>query len=248
MAEMTEAYEWSGRSVLDTDGEKVGTIERIYRSLETEQPEWALVDRGLFGGRSVFVPVGSARPRGEDVLISVGRAQIEEAPDMEAERELSPRQEAALRRHYGGGLSPAIGQDAMIRSEEDVRLTKVRRPRTRVRLSKYIVTEMVTTRVPVRREEVRLEHDPITDLDADSFDEPASSDEVHEVVLHEETLVIEKRVVPTERVRMRRETITEEQAVSGEVRTERVVFERGHPDRQRSLSRDDRPGAEDRTG
>lgn len=29
MAEMTEAYEWSRLSVLDTDGEKVGTIERI---------------------------------------------------------------------------------------------------------------------------------------------------------------------------------------------------------------------------
>jgi stress response protein YsnF len=50
------------------------------------------------------------------------------------------------------------------------------------------------------------------------------SGEIHEVVLHEERLVIEKRVVPTERVRMRKETITEDQAVSGEVRTEQVVF------------------------
>ena len=112
----------------------------------------------------------------------------------------------------------------MIRSEEALHVTKVRRPRTRVRLRKYIVTEMVTTRVPVRREKVRLEQEPITDLDADSFDEPASSGEIHEVVLHEERLVIEKRVVPTERVRMRKETITEDQAVSGEVRTEQVVF------------------------
>jgi uncharacterized protein (TIGR02271 family) len=124
----------------------------------------------------------------------------------------------------------------------------VRRPRTRVRLRKYVVTEMVTTRVPVRREEVRLEYDPITNLDADFFDEPASSDEVHEVVLHEETLVIEKRVVPTERVRMRRETITEEQAVSGEVRSEQVVLSEVIQTGSAVLSRDDRPGAEDRTG
>ncbi len=170
------------------------------------------------------MPVGSARPSGEDVLISIGRAQIEAAPAMEAGRELSPKQEAALRRHYGGSLSPAIGQDAVTRSEEELHVTKVSRPRTRVRLRKYIVTEMVTTRVPVRREKVRLEQEPITDLDADSFDEPASSGEIHEVVLHEERLVIEKRVVPTERVRMRKETITEDQAVSGEVRTEQVVF------------------------
>ena len=122
------------------------------------------------------------------------------------------------------GVSPVTGQDAMIRSEEELHVTKRRRPRTRVRLRKYIVTEMVTTRVPVRREEVRLEREPITDLDADSSDDPAPSDDLHEVVLHEERLVIEKRVVPTERVRMRKETITEQQAVSGEVRTEQVVF------------------------
>jgi hypothetical protein len=104
MAEMTAAYEWSGRSVLDTDGEKVGTIERIYRSLETEQPEWALVDRGLFGGRSVPCAGGLGQARGEDVLISVGRAQIEEASDIEAERELSLRQEA------GCGVTTAAGK------------------------------------------------------------------------------------------------------------------------------------------
>ena len=119
--------------------------------------------------------------------------------------------------------SPVTGQDAMIRSEEELHVTKRRRPRTRVRLRKYIVTEMVTTRVPVRREEMRLEREPITDLDADS-NEPASSDDLHEVVLHEERLVIERRVVPTERVRMRKETITEAKPVSGEVRTEQVVF------------------------
>ncbi len=77
MAEMTEAYEWSGRSVLDTDGEKVGTIERIYRSLETEQPEWALVDRGLFG----------AAPRRRSVgHFSEGQ---EELPDDEREGQFS---------------------------------------------------------------------------------------------------------------------------------------------------------------
>jgi uncharacterized protein (TIGR02271 family) len=225
MAEMTEAYDWTGRLVLDANGEEVGSIERVYRSLETDRPEWALVDRGLFGGRSVLVPLASARPSGEDVLVAVGGVLIDGAPALDAGRDLSPKQEAALRRHYGAGSSPSLGQHAMTRSEEELRVTKVRRPRTRVRLRKYVVTEMVTTTVPVRREEVRLEHEPITDLDAGSFDgEPASADEIHEVVLHEEKLVIEKRVVPTERVRMRKETVTEERTVSGEVRKEQVVF------------------------
>jgi stress response protein YsnF len=49
----------------------------------------------------------------------------------------------------------------MIRSEEEVRLsTRPTQRRERVRLRKYMVTEHVEKTVPVRREEIRLEHDP----------------------------------------------------------------------------------------
>lgn len=60
--------------------------------------------------------------------------------------------------------APARGEDAeaeMIRSEEEVRVRPgPPRPVERVRLKKYIVTENVTREVPVRREEIRLEHEP----------------------------------------------------------------------------------------
>jgi stress response protein YsnF len=50
--------------------------------------------------------------------------------------------------------------DAMTRSEEEVHLGKRVRERGRVRLKKYVVTDHVETKVPVRREEVRVERDP----------------------------------------------------------------------------------------
>jgi uncharacterized protein (TIGR02271 family) len=82
---------------------------------------------------------------------------------------------------------------------------------------------MVTTTVPVRHEEVRLEREPITDADAGLVPpEPTSSDDAHEVVLHEEQLVIEQRVVPTECVRMRKETIIEGQTVTDDLRKEQI--------------------------
>lgn len=62
MPEMTEAYDWRRRTLLDAHGEKLGKIDQVYLDLETEEPEWALVDTDLFSRRSVFVPVGSARP------------------------------------------------------------------------------------------------------------------------------------------------------------------------------------------
>jgi stress response protein YsnF len=42
------------------------------------------------------------------------------------------------------------------------------------------------------------------------------------VTLHEETPVVEKRVVPRERVRMDTETVTEERQISPEVRQEQI--------------------------
>ena len=53
--------------------------------------------------------------------------------------------------------------DAMTRSEEEVRISKHSRERGRARLKKYVVTDYVEKKVPVQREEVRLEYDPADD-------------------------------------------------------------------------------------
>jgi stress response protein YsnF len=75
----------------------------------------------------------------------------------------------------------------------------------------------------VRREEVRIEREPITDANVDSATGgPAISEEEHEVVLHEEQPVSEKRVVPKERVRMDKDVETSEEQVSDTVRQERI--------------------------
>ncbi len=63
----------------------------------------------------------------------------------------------------------------------------------------------------------------ITDANVDdALDGPAISEEEHEVVLHEEEVVAEKRAVPKERIRMDKETRTDEEQVSETLRKERV--------------------------
>ena len=87
----------------------------------------------------------------------------------------------------------------MTRSEEELRVGKASRERGRARLRKYVVTEDVQKTVPVQREEVRVEREPITDANVgDAKDGPAISEEEHEVTLHEEEVVVEKRAVPKE--------------------------------------------------
>jgi uncharacterized protein (TIGR02271 family) len=114
----------------------------------------------------------------------------------------------------------------MTRSEEELRVGTADRERGRARLRKYVVTEQVEHTIPVRREEVRVEREPIT---ADNVDQalagPEISSEEHEVVLHEEEPVVEKRVVPKERVRMEKEQVTDEAQISETVRKEQIEAE-----------------------
>jgi uncharacterized protein (TIGR02271 family) len=103
----------------------------------------------------------------------------------------------------------------------------------RARLRKYVTTENVTQTVPVRREEVRIEREPITDANAGAaMSGPDISEEEHEVVLHEERPVIEKETVPVERVRLDKETVTDEVTVDEEVRKERIETDGLRDDRR----------------
>jgi uncharacterized protein (TIGR02271 family) len=111
----------------------------------------------------------------------------------------------------------------MTRSEEELQVGTTERETGRARLRKYVVTEQVQKTVPVQREEVRIEREPITDANVgDATAGPEISEEEHEVTLHEEEVVVEKRAVPKERVRLDKETVTEDKTVSEEVRKEQV--------------------------
>jgi uncharacterized protein (TIGR02271 family) len=131
-------------------------------------------------------------------------------------------------RDTGREASDRTGDDAMTRSEEELQVGTEPRERGRVRLRKYVTTDEVTRTVPVRREEVRLEHEPPADADAGAGDAAGGredSDSGYEVVLHEEQPVIGKRVVPRERVRLDKEVVTDEEQVTGEVRKEHIDIE-----------------------
>ncbi len=254
MPQTTDTYDWQGRTLKDRSGDKIGKIDALYVDDQTDRPEWALVNTGLFGTKSSFVPLAGASLEGEDLIAQVDAAQVKDAPKMDPDDELSESDEAELFRHYGvdyteeGSVTAtsdgreaapdrgAVGHDtsgpttddAMTRSEEELSVGTTRREAGRARLRKYVVTEQVQQTVPVQREEVRVEREPITDANLDqATDGPAISEEEHEVVLHEEEVVTEKRAVPKERVRLDKETVVDEQTVSEEVRKEQIEAEGG---------------------
>src|SRR3954466_15934654 len=123
----------------------------------------------------------------------------------------------------GRDTSGPTTDDAMTRSEEGLNVGTQRREPGRARLRKWVETENVQQTVPVQREEVRVEREPITDANrGDALDGPDISEEEHEVTLHTEEPVVEKRTVPKERVRLDKDVHTDEETVSGGGRRERM--------------------------
>ena len=241
-----------GQDLHSSDGEKLGTIEEIYLDTDSGQPEWALVTTGLFGTKQSFVPIQDMTQEGGTATVPFDKATVKDAPKVDPDGRLSENEEAELYRHYGRDYSSAgtagftgdrdddatdrdtVGHDvsgpttddAMTRSEEELHVGKTEREAGRARLRKYVVEDEVTQTVPVRREEVRIEREPITDANVgDATSGPEISSEEHEVVLHEEEPVAEKRTVPKERVRLDKDVQTEERQVSDTVRKEEIEID-----------------------
>jgi len=244
-----DVLSWRGQELRSRDDDKLGTIEEIYLDTSTQEPEWALITTGLFGSKQSFVPLRDASQSDAGVTVPFDKATVKDAPKIDPDGQLSRDEEALLYRHYsldygdaetGAGLregrqdddadgtvgrdvSGPTTDDAMTRSEEELRVGTAEREKGRVRLRKYVVEDEVTQTVPVRREEVRVEREPITDANVgDATSGPEISSEEHEVVLHEEEPVAEKRVVPKERVRLDKDVQTEQREVSETVRKEQL--------------------------
>jgi uncharacterized protein (TIGR02271 family) len=248
---MTESYDWSGRTVVGSDGDKIGKVDEVYYATDDRSPEWLAVNTGLFGTKTSFVPVEGARPSGEDIQVAYTKDVVKDAPGVEPDEELSQSEERELWTHYGLEYGEDHGHDhgehshdgvdadtttgaghdtsgpdtddAMTRSEEEVSVGTRQREGGVARLRKYVVTENVTKTVPVRKEMATLETEPITDANVgDATAGKDISEEEHEVVLSEEEVVVDKQVVPKERVRLGTETVTTDQEVTEEVRKERI--------------------------
>lgn len=126
----------------------------------------------------------------------------------------------------GHDTSGPTTDDAMTRSEEQLKVGTQTREAGRARLRKHIVTEEQTITVPVSREEVTIEREPITDANRDeAMAGPEISEEEHEVVLYEERPVVEKEVVAVERVKLGKQTVTDQEQVTESVRKEQIDTE-----------------------
>ncbi len=175
----------------------------------------------------------TAIPRGTDRNDTDGEGVFDDVKDTAVGRDTS-------------GLTT---DDAMTRSEERLQVGTQKVETGRAKLRKRIVTEQVSTTVPVSHQTATVTREPITEANMPkAMDGPAISEEEHEVTLVAEKPVVAKETVAVERVRLGVDTVTEQQNVTEQVRKEQIEVDGdidSTPDRQ---STTDQQSTTDRQG
>lgn len=231
----------------DRDGTPLGTITAVYLDDVTERPTWVGVTDGLHaapGDLPVIAPIADAEFADGRLRLLVSADTVRSAPRVSQPDRLSPAEEATLLEHYSAASSTARhGTDtvslpaatvgpaddvAVTRSEEQLQVTTVVEPWTRAVLRIEEVTEEVMVPVTITRQQVRIDHLPLspsatggTGDVAEPGTERATST-TGWVTLYAEQPSVTLERVPVERVRLSTTWVTEETTVSDQVRRERI--------------------------
>ncbi|WP_063760039.1 PRC and DUF2382 domain-containing protein [Streptomyces sclerotialus] len=104
-------HDLAGLTVFDADGNKVGTVQQVYRDDATNEAEWITVRTGLFGTKETFVPLAGCTRTDDGLRVPHTKEQIKDAPRMDADGHLEPSEEERLYRHYGLTRSGRGGMD-----------------------------------------------------------------------------------------------------------------------------------------
>src|SRR5688500_2245864 len=209
-----------GATAYDSTGDKVGKVGQVYLDVQTSEPSWATVSTGLFGTSQTFVPLDGARFDGGDLHVAHDKAKIKDAPRIEADAHLDQQHERELYSYYGlqasydssydttdrvtdttttTGTTGHVTDDAALTlSEERVQVGTEARAAGRARLRKYTTTETETVSVPVTKEKLTVERNPVEGhRTGGTIDEGES---VEDITLREERAVVGKETVDVEEV------------------------------------------------
>jgi uncharacterized protein (TIGR02271 family) len=242
MNSMNSYDAWIDRDAYDVNGDKIGSIDAIYYDNETGRPEWLAIRTGLFGMNTSFAPISGTTVDGDNLRLPYTKSQVKDAPNVDPySGSLVPEDEQVLFSHYGFaydagryGENERFDRDYAVdsgrmrssdrsdvaettRSEEQLRVGKETVQTGTARLRKYVVTEQQNVTVPVTREEVRVEREPITNGEAGDI-----GDDEAQLTTYAERPVVTTERVAKEKVRLVKDTVEDDETVSGEVRKEQV--------------------------
>ena len=107
MVRIDNVGDWKGKELIDRDDERIGKLEDVYVDTASDEPMFVTVKEGFVSKHLTFVPLAGAAASPDGLKVSVSKAQIKDAPNIDQDGELSQDQEAALYGHYELTYAPA---------------------------------------------------------------------------------------------------------------------------------------------
>ena len=274
---------YSGYTVNDRDGEKIGKVDDLFVD-EHDEPEYLGVKMGFLGMSSTLIPMEMARVDEDDQTISVStdKATAKDGPSFDDDKDITPEYENEVRSYYGlgssegssdrGGYGDYYGDDddhdhddddsgrvgpgmamgdtdsgefrghdggdegvnqrgsdlededelRVQRSEEELRAGTREREAGSVNVRKRVKTEREQLRVPKKREEVSVDRVPVEEGTASEGE--IGEDEIRVPVVEEE-VIVEKKPVVKEELRIRKDVEEDEEVIEEDVRKEEVEID-----------------------
>src|SRR3712207_5800296 len=234
--------QYAGYEVFDQVGEKIGKVDDLFVD-ESDQPEYIGVKMGFLGTRSTLIPweaVSSTDDEGRAITVATDKATAKDGPGFDDDKEITPEFENEVYSYYGLQRSQTTDepgtyetyQDAaprttdedelrVQRTEEELAAGTREREAGQLKVRKRVRTDREQIEVPTRREEVSVERVPV---EGEASEAEIGEDEVV-VPVTEEEVVVGKRAVAKEEVRIRKDVVEDTEVVEEDVRREEVEVE-----------------------
>jgi uncharacterized protein (TIGR02271 family) len=242
---------FAGYTVYDPDGDKIGKVDDLFVD-ENDQPEYVGVKIGLLGTRSTLIPWQMIEVREADssLIVSADDDQVKNGPTFDDDKEITPDFENEVYSYYGlertfsteeSGTYGAyyteettqttgVADRGDLADEDELRVQRTEeelaagtreREAGQLKVRKRVRTDRERIEVPTRHEEVTVERVPV---EGEASEAEIGEDEVV-VPVTEEEVVVGKRAVAKEEVRIRKDVVEDTEVVEEDVRREEIEVE-----------------------
>ena len=235
---------FAGYEVYDPAGEKIGKVDDLFVD-QTDNPEYIGVKMGFLGTRSTLIPwdaVSSTDDEGGTITVDIDKEAAKNGPTFDEDMEITPEFEEEVYSYYGlegtssteesgayAGYYAETATDATTdedelrvkRTEEELAAGTREREAGQLKVRKRVRTDREQIEVPTRHEEVSVERVPV---EGEATEAEIGDDEVV-VPVTEEEVVVGKRPVVKEEVRVRKDVVEATETVEEDVRREEIDVE-----------------------
>jgi uncharacterized protein (TIGR02271 family) len=252
MEERTDGFtavedRFAGYTVYDRAGEKIGKVDDLFVD-EADQPEYIGVKMGFLGTRSTLIPweaVSSTDDEGRAITVAIDKDAAKNGPTFDDDREITPEFEDEVYSYYGLSRSASAEESGTYesyydetatatdvdagattdedelrvqRTEEELAAGTREREAGQLKVRKRVRTDREQIEVPTRHEEVSVERVPV---EGEATEAQIGDDEIV-VPVTEEEVVVGKRPVVKEEVRVRKDVVEGTETVEEDVRREEI--------------------------